>query len=660
MESLEIGKTWAGPRARINGYTLAVVSLFMFALPLTGSSAPRQKLSGHRVQVAGLVPTGSLPNSQRVNLAIGLPLRNAQELDALLKELYDPASPNYHCYLTPEQFTARFGPSENDYQSVIDFAKANALTVTITHPNRVVLDVEGTVADIQKTFHLTLRTYRHPREAREFYAPDAEPSVDFAVPILHISGLDNYALPHPNFRMKPADESSGATPQIGSGSGPFGSFLGSDFRNAYVPGTTLNGAGQTVGLLQFDGFYASDITNYAYRAGLPNVPQITPVRVNGGVDTPGINNFEVALDIEMVMSMAPGLSRIYVFEATNGTPWVDLLNVMVTYTNIHQFSASWGNQLPGPPDPSSEQIFQQMVAQGQSFFHASGDYDAFFDGVPFPSESPNITQVGGTVLTTTNGGAYLSEQVWNLGVQAEGHYWGSSGGISTHYQIPPYQQGISMVANQGSTTMRNVPDVALTAENAYVVGGNGKTTTLGGTSVAAPLCAGFTALINQQAAGVGLAPVGFLNPALYAIGKSAAYTLVFHDITSGNNFWPSSANLFSAVPGYDLCTGWGTPNGANLISLLTRLDPWIVEQPQSQTVNAGARATFGVMARGKATTPHANVDVLVPAVRIGTHNLSELPGANGERDRLSSGSNQGSVVPRLSEYVEASQDGEMQ
>ena len=161
-----------------------------------------------------------------------------------------------------------------------------------------------------------------------------------------------------------------------------------------------------------------------------------------------------------------------------------------------------------------------MAAQGQSFFNATGDSDAFTGSIPFPSDSTNITEVGGTTLTTGTGATYSSETVWNWGLQS-GSYVGSSGGISTYYPIPSYQQGISMAANQGSTTMRNVPDVALTADNVYVVYNNGSTGTFGGTSCAAPLWAGFTALVNQQAAAAGQAPVGFLNPALYTIGKGA-------------------------------------------------------------------------------------------------------------------------------------------
>ena len=533
--------------------------LMAFGLALSAGAAERQKLHGRHVPaaVARLAPVGSAPASQRLNLAIGLPLRNQRELDSLLQQIYDPASPNYRRYFTPEQFTERFGPTEGDYQAVMDFAKASGLTVTVTHPNRVVLDVAGAIPDIEKAFQVTLRVYPHPTEGRTFYAPDVEPSVDLAVPILHISGLDDYALPRPNSVKRPAGASANATPN--SGSGPSGTYRGSDFRAAYVPGTTLTGAGQSVGLLQFDGFYTSDITTYESQAGLPNVP-LTVVPVDGGVSTPGSGNSEVCLDIEMVISMAPGISRIYVYEAPNPSPWVDLLSRMANDNLAKQLSCSWGG---GSPNATAEQLFKQMASQGQSFFNASGDSDAFTGSISFPSDSPNITEVGGTTLTTGSGATYGSETVWNWGSGT-----GSSGGTSTYYSIPSYQQGISMSANLGSTTMRNVPDVALTADNVYVVYGNGSTGAFGGTSCAAPLWAGFTALINQQAVSAGQSTVGFLNPALYTLGKSASYSSCFRDTTVGNNTWSSSPNLFYAATGYDLCTGWGTPNGTNLINAL--------------------------------------------------------------------------------------------
>lgn len=232
------------------------------------------------------MPLGRENASDHLKLAIGLPLRNQEELRNLLQELYDPASTNYHRYLTPEEFTARFGPTEADYQSVVQFAEQNGFKVTATHPNRVVLDVDAAVTDVERTFHLQMHTYQHPVEARIFRAPSAEPTVDLAVPLLHISGLDNYSIPHPNSKLKPAMLQANATPQ--SGSAPGGAYRGNDFRAAYGVGS-LTGVGQSVGLLQFDGYYANDIATYASQAGLP-APTLVNVAIDGGVSTPSSDN----------------------------------------------------------------------------------------------------------------------------------------------------------------------------------------------------------------------------------------------------------------------------------------------------------------------------------------------------------------------------------
>ncbi|MEI6562857.1 MAG: protease pro-enzyme activation domain-containing protein [bacterium] len=530
------------------------------AYPAPGQSAApaaRRILRGHiPTATARLKPLSRLTATRHLKLAIGLPLRNQDALNTMLQEIYNPASSHYRQYLTPEQFTELYGPTEQDYQAVIAFAKTNGLTVTTLHPNRVVLDVEGSVTAIENAFQVALQVYQHPNEARTFYATDIEPSLNLAASVLHISGLDDYSLPHPNYKPTPLIQN--ATPS--SGSGPSGAYRGSDFRAAYVPGTSLTGSGQSVGLLQFDGYYASDIATYVSQAGLPSVT-LTNIPIDGGVSTPGTGNGEVCLDIEMVISMAPGLSKIIVYEAPNPSPWVDILSRMANDNLAKQLSCSWGG---GSPDPTAEQIFVQMALQGQSFFNATGDSDAFTGSIVFPSDSTNITEVGGTTLTTTGpAGAYVSETVWNWGGGQ-----GSSGGISTYYPIPAYQLGVSMAGNQGSTTLRNVPDVALTADNVYVVYNNGSTGNFGGTSCAAPLWAGFIALVNQQAATAGLPPVGFLNPTLYTIGKGTNYAACFHDTTTGDNTSTTSPTKYYAVAGYDLCTGWGTPKGQTLINIL--------------------------------------------------------------------------------------------
>ena len=556
-----------------------IAFVFLGTTPAVFAAGAAMKvLYGHVPKTVALSNyKGAQPATNRLNLAIGLPLRDAAGLDEFLADLYDPASPNYRQYLTPGQFTERFGPTGQDYQAVIDFARQNGLTITARHGNRLLLDVRGSVAQVESAFHVHLNVYRHPTEARDFYAPDADPSVEDSLPIADVSGLSNFGRPHPqNLLKKPS-----VVPETGTGSGSGGTYLGYDFRNAYLPDVTLTGSGQMLGLLEFDGYYASDIAGYESTAGLPDVPLQT-VLLDGfnGVPTTGANsgNGEVSLDIEMAASMAPGLAKIVVFEAGPSGLQNDILNAMVASNQVSQLSCSWG--WGGGPTNTTDTIFKEMAAQGQSFFSAAGDSDAFTTGATSangvdnpslnnaPASCPYITVVGGTTLTTTGpGGSWSSETVWNWGLD-KGSYVGTSGGISSYYSIPTWQTNVSMASNGGSTTKRNVPDVALTADNVYTRYGNGSSSTSGGTSCAAPLWAGLAALMNQQSVAAGRSVIGFINPAVYAIGKSASYSVSFHDITTGNNVSSDSPSAFYAVSGYDLCTGWGTPAGQTLINAI--------------------------------------------------------------------------------------------
>ena len=568
------------------GVGLAWFTASTFAGHAAGLAAV--KLHGHvPAIVSQLKAKGNVAADTRLGLAIGLPLRNREALTNLLAQIYDPASTNYHRYLTPEEFTAQFGPTEQDYEMVVNFARVNGLKVTGTHPNRMLLDVSGRVADIQKAFGVTLRTYHHPTENRDFFAPDTEPVVSASLPIINVSGLENYFKASPRLKFRPGSQTVGVTTNLSFpaaaspnlGSAPGGNYQGSDFRNAYVPGTTLTGAGQSVGLFQLDSFYPSDITAYENQIGLTNnVPNLVIVPVDGGNPAPVTQdgNGECSLDIEMVLSMSPGVADIYVYEGpyfsslSTYTIFEDVLSRMANDNLAKQIGCSW-YIIDGAPDPVAEQIFQQMALQGQSFFAASGDSDAYTGFIAFPSDSPHITLVGGTTLTTGSDASYASETVWNWDIEygSLNDGIGSSGGISTYYSIPSWQTNINFKTSQGSSTMRNVPDVALTGDHVWVDYWGGLQDWFGGTSCAAPLWAGFTALINQQAALVGHAPVGFINPAIYSIASGPNYTNCFHDITTGNNEWSGSPNLFVATNNYDLCTGLGTPNGTNLINALT-------------------------------------------------------------------------------------------
>ncbi|MGA2176425.1 MAG: protease pro-enzyme activation domain-containing protein [Verrucomicrobiota bacterium] len=541
------------------------------AVSVQARTAGRQVLPGHLpAAVARLQPVGDLPETNRLSLAIGLPLRHQDALNSLLRDLYDPASPRFRQFLKPDEFADRFGPSEEDYRALIAFARARRLQILRTHPNRLFLDVAASTADLREVFHVNMKLYRHPSEARSFYAPDAEPSIDLGVPLLHVSGLDNYVLPRPRLRR------GGGGPQSHTGSGPGGQFMGGDFRAAYAPGIALDGSGQSVALVEFDTYYTNDILAYETLAGLPPVP-ITNVIVDGFGGPPGTGNTEVAVDIDLALSMAPGLSQVLVYEAPFGPTSVnnDLLNQMAVDDLANQISCSWAFSIDG----TSDQIFRQMAAQGQSFFNACGDSGAYFATMAPLDSDPFISEVGGTTLTTKGpGGVWQAETVWNWFTTRQGSAAGS-GGISSTFPIPYWQQTVNMSSNQGSTVWRNAPDVALTADNIVVISDNGQTNQVGGTSCAAPLWAGFTALVNQQAAQNGRPPVGFLNPAVYGLGQGGLYPLCFHDITTGNNTNDVGTNKFFAVAGFDLCSGWGTPAGQPLLNALAPPDSLVVLPP---------------------------------------------------------------------------------
>jgi len=550
------------------------------------------ELPGHVPKVvSSLAPKGRVVATNELWLAIGLPLRDQAGLESFVAQISDPASPNFRHFLNREELTARFGPMEQDYELVKNFARSNGLAIAATHDNRLLLDVTGTAAAVEKAFHITLRTYRHPTEARDFFAPDTEPKVDAALPVVDIEGLSDFWLPHPK---RVNSILAHDMPKNGTSPDGKGHLFGNDFRNAYVPGTTLTGAGQSVGLFELDGYITNDILNYARKAGNGRTNIIIETVLLDGYDgTPSTGadggETEVEGDIEMVMAIAPGLTKIVSYEGGETGKHNDVLNAMLANSNVVNLSCSWGW---GEPKATTDAIFESMAAVGQTFFNASGDSGAFtpgsnsVNGVDFPSNSsalnapssnPYITQVGGTTLSMNGAGvSWASEVVWNWGTNAQGiydissGYGASSGGISSYYSIPSWQTNISNVLGRGgSASFRNIPDVSANANYVYLICNNGNGDLYyGGTSYAAPLWAGFMALVNQQLAASGRPSAGFINPALYAIAAGSNYLSCFHDVTSGSNTWSSSPNLFYAANGYDLCTGLGTMNGTNLINAL--------------------------------------------------------------------------------------------
>lgn len=552
--------------------TVNLVVLILIACSISCSVAP----SGSRNTSAGRVRTRCVPNAvadgkaasagavdpdQPMRLAIHLPLRNQAELAELLRELYDPKSPIFHKYLSVDAFTERFAPTAQDYGAVVAWAKANGLAVTAT-PNRRLIAVECSVNTVNRLFHVSIKNYRHPTEARTFYSPDREPTIrGLHVPLLQITGMDNYVLPHSMLQHRSVMANAG-------GSAPSGEFLPSDLRAAYYGGGPLSGAGQWIGIFSFDGYLASDVQLYYSTTGMSSTVPIRNVLVGGfngactTVTSPPsskCDDGEQVLDIVNAIGMAPGLTQILFYEGSSNS---EILNRMATDNIAKVLSSSWSWNPANAP--SDDPIFQEFAAQGQSFVSASGD-DGEFNSTTyyFPGVDPFVIQVGGTVLKTAGpGGPWSAETGWPQ----------SGGGYVSGTPIPSWQQlkGVINSSNRGSNTLRNSPDVAAEAnfDNPTVVNG-GFVTGYGGTSFAAPRWAGFLALVNEQSVANGRGTVGFINPALYNLGISNKYSSAFHDITSGRNPPASgSGGGFNAVPGYDLMTGWGSPAGVGLINQL--------------------------------------------------------------------------------------------
>jgi subtilase family serine protease len=267
--------------------------------------------------------TGATDPRQRMTLALQLPLRDQAQLTQLLNDLYNPTSRRFHQFLSVSQFTERFGPTAADYDNVVKWAKSRGLEVTVKTPNRRLVAVEAPVQTINRAFQVRISNYRHPSENRIFFSADREPApVGLSVPLLQITGLSNYVLPHPMLRRgKPASFT-------GSGSGPSGEYLPSDLRAAYYGNGPLTGAGQTIGILSFDGYLASDVQLYYSKTGMSSKVPIKNVLVggfNGACTSPGstttstCDDGEQVLDIVNAIGMAPGIKQILFYEGAHDT-----------------------------------------------------------------------------------------------------------------------------------------------------------------------------------------------------------------------------------------------------------------------------------------------------------------------------------------------------
>ena len=449
---------------------LLVVLSWLFALPcvaaeLNYNAGPGQMMAKNLPDAvtdgtAKLV--GPKSASQTMRVSIQLPIQNKAKLDQLVSDLYDPKSPNFHKWLTVEQVIAQFAPSQDDYNAVINFAESNGLKVEKQWPSRDNLGVSGTVANIEKAFNVKMNVYQHPTENRTFYSNDRTPVVNLPFPLAHVAGLDNYSIFRPVSQRQGTAQTSNATQQDPQAV----AYTPSQIRTAYGLDSSNTGAGQTVGVFIVGGYNPTAITQFFSQYSIPYTGTITPIAI-GSLTTTCTNgsceiynqaySTEVEIDVEMVALMAPS-ANINVYCSQQGLDWSQAFEQMKADGNtVKVFSMSMA---VSQDDPTDDVVLEEMAAQGQSLFVASGDggpYSTSYHYTIWPAECHYVTDVGGTSLVLNADNTWNSEVVWN----------GSGGGYypPDNIGIPSYQDpNIITPANGGSTTYRNIPDVAALAD----------------------------------------------------------------------------------------------------------------------------------------------------------------------------------------------------
>ncbi|MFI2608020.1 protease pro-enzyme activation domain-containing protein [Kitasatospora sp. NPDC018619] len=545
------------PRSLALAAAIAVLPLTAVSLGVstaqaaTPNAAPRVALPNTvNPAVAHSEKKGDVPAEQQISVSVSLKLRNTDALDRFLTAVTTPGTPEYGHYLTPEQFTAQFGPTQAAVDQVRTYLAQQGLTVGEVSANRQAVAAHGTAAQVSRAFGTHESSYLDPQLQRAFFANDAAASIpsDLAAVVQGVSGLDNHAV-----RRNRLVTPGAVTPNTASAS-PSG-MAPAQYTGAYnLNKTGADGTGTTVALWEFDGYQSSNLTTYDAQYGLSG-PAVSTVSVDGANydSAPGQGQGEVELDSEIVRGVAPKATQL-VYEAPNSDQGeIDMANKIVTDNRVSVVSISWGSCEPDTTAASMTAVdnaFKQAAAQGISIFSASGD-DGSRDctrstsgstvkAVDFPASSPHQTGVGGTNLKVTSGNAYSSESAWST----------AGGGVSTVFAKPSWQTGTGV-----SGTMRTVPDVSSNADPAsgFAIYTAGAWQVYGGTSAAAPLWAGYAAQFNQKAKAAGQAALGEANPRLYPVATGSGYGSTFHDVTTGAN------QDFSAKTGYDQVTGWGSP-----------------------------------------------------------------------------------------------------
>ena len=511
---------------------------------------------------------GPTDSSRMLTISLVLKSQTAGA-EAAIAAQNDPKSPDYHHFLSPQEYARRFGADSTTVASLVATLRAAGLRVATSAVTAGLLNAQGTVGALNTLFGVRLGDYCDAHGER-YIAPNVAPHIPGSlIGVSGVLGLDTRSVMHTGSIAQPK------RPQVSgvAGFGPVELERAYDLKPLHDAG--LDGKSQTVALPEIDKFRQSDVQSYDQTFGLHTGP-ITVTPVAGGATS---TSPEPVLDIEVIHAIAPA-ATIDVYDSQADLASVaQMFDQIVTDNHAQVMSISLGACEKGL-DPSVAQsfynsidsTFRQAAAQGISVLVASGDSGAYGCqdnnlSVQEPSSNPYVTAVGGTALFTQGDGSYGREAGWEGPLEASG----GGGGLSVVYQRPNWQVGPG-VNNEFSTGARQVPDVAANADplTGYAVYYSGRSgcrggdcwQVVGGTSGAAPLWAGIVLLANQLARSHGGKPLGLLNPKLYQLGASPDAKAVFHDVEIGGNLF------YPAASGWDYSTGLGTPIGAPLVQAL--------------------------------------------------------------------------------------------
>lgn len=499
---------------------------------------------------------GHVDTSKVLHIAVSLPYRNQEAVEAYADSVSDPKSPNYRKFLKPEEVGRRFGLSSTQVQEVADYLTSNGIKVTLVAKNHLSILADATVAQAEKAFHTSIDRFQtidpSPAGNRDFYANSGPVMVpkNLVNRIMNVSGLESFTKPMP--RILTCTQTRGLYN------------LAPEYSGGY------QGQGRAVAISNWDGFRLTNVPLYYSHFGLPTPAggvgsNVHVVAISGGAGS-GTPQGEGDLDIQMVLGMAP-LAEFYIYDGGSS----DLIGVLTREVNDNiadVISESWGWNIGSSTANACHNLHLSMTTQGITYMAASGDNGTTLEPYSYPNYDPEVMMVGGTVATVNGSNVRTSETGWN----------GSGGGWSTKAVAfntrPSWQTGTGVPTN---INFRLSPDVALNASGssgAYQFYLNGSLTSgYVGTSFACPVFAGglgaasqkFIALGGLPADGAGKRRFGRIQNLIYGQnGRSD----VWFDVTSGNNGTLPNGSSSNAGAGWDFVTGWGAINWDSFVNVL--------------------------------------------------------------------------------------------